>query len=286
MHYLLLAAFLWGTSFIAGKIAYQSAEPALVVLLRLLLAAVLLLPLTLRFFRQHRLDKQQFLQLAGLGVLTYPLTFLLQFEGLKHTSAASAAAMLGFEPVMVVLAGYFFFKERVSAKTWLLSLMALCGVVLVAGVSQNEQISLFGCLLVLASTVLVAFWLRWSKSVMQNMDTQSYTALSLQLGTLFGMPLMAALVQDWQIRFTWQGMGALVYLGIACSLGAAWLWNKGLVQTGAATSGIFLALEPVFGVVLAMGLLGEQLDMTTALGIVLVVLAAGMSMLPEKAKSP
>jgi len=46
MIYLLIAAFLWGTSFIAGKIAYDMLDPSLVVAIRYILASIILLPMT------------------------------------------------------------------------------------------------------------------------------------------------------------------------------------------------------------------------------------------------
>lgn len=53
MIYLLLASFLWGTSFIAGKFAYETLDPALVVLFRLIIAGVILFPITLRFIKKE-----------------------------------------------------------------------------------------------------------------------------------------------------------------------------------------------------------------------------------------
>lgn len=57
MFYLLLASFLWGTSFIAGKFAYETLDPALVVLFRLIIAGVILFPITLRFIKENSQSK-------------------------------------------------------------------------------------------------------------------------------------------------------------------------------------------------------------------------------------
>lgn len=51
MIYLLIAAFLWGTSFIAGKIAYDMLDPSLVVAIRYILASIILLPMTFSFMK-------------------------------------------------------------------------------------------------------------------------------------------------------------------------------------------------------------------------------------------
>ena len=283
MFYLLLASFLWGTSFIAGKFAYETLDPALVVLFRLIIAGGILFPITLRFIKENSQSKVNWRKIALLGFLTYPATFLLQFIGLQYTSASSAATMIGIEPLMVILIGQLFFKEKASLTIWLLGIIAFIGVFLLVGLSDNEEISLIGCLLVLASTIVVALWLRLSKSVLGNLNPKVYTALSLQLGTLIGLPFMLLLVKDWNINFSYSSIIALLYLGIGCSLFANWAWNKGLSETETNKSGIFLALEPVFGVLFSIILLNDSLSFTSWVGVALVILSATVCLvLPKK----
>lgn len=283
MFYLLLASFLWGTSFIAGKFAYETLDPALVVLFRLIIAGVILFPITLRFIKENSKSDVDWKKIALLGFLTYPATFLLQFIGLQYTSASSAATMIGIEPLMVILIGQLFFKEKASLTIWLLGIIAFIGVFLLVGLSDSEEISLIGCLLVLASTIVVALWLRLSKSVLGNLNPKVYTALSLQLGTLIGLPFMLLLIKDWNINFSYSSIIALLYLGIGCSLFANWAWNKGLSETETNKSGIFLALEPVFGVLFSIILLNDSLSITSWVGVALVILSAAVCLvLPKK----
>ena len=283
MFYLLLASFLWGTSFIAGKFAYETLDPALVVLFRLIIAGVILFPITLRFIKENSKSDVDWKKIALLGFLTYPATFLLQFIGLQYTSASSAATMIGIEPLMVILVGQLFFKEKASLTIWLLGIIAFIGVFLLVGLSDSEEISLIGCLLVLTSTIVVALWLRLSKSVLGNLNPKVYTALSLQLGTLIGLPFMLLLVKDWNINFSYSSIIALLYLGIGCSLFANWAWNKGLSETETNKSGIFLALEPVFGVLFSIILLNDSLSITSWVGVALVILSAAVCLvLPKK----
>lgn len=283
MFYLLLASFLWGTSFIAGKFAYETLDPALVVLFRLIIAGVILFPITLRFIKENSKSDVDWKKIALLGFLTYPATFLLQFIGLQYTSASSAATMIGIEPLMVILIGQLFFKEKASLTIWLLGIIAFIGVFLLVGLSDSEEISLIGCLLVLASTIVVALWLRLSKSVLGNLNPKVYTALSLQLGTLIGLPFMLLLIKDWNINFSYSSIIALLYLGIGCSLFANWAWNKGLSETETNKSGIFLALEPVFGVLFSIILLNDSLSIASWVGVALVILSAAVCLvLPKK----
>ena len=203
MIYLLIAAFLWGTSFIAGKIAYDMLDPSLVVAIRYILASIILLPMTFSFMKkkEESFTKKDFILLVILGILTYPLTSMLQFIGLSFTSASSATTIIGIEPVMITIVGFIFFKEKASPIVFLLGIIAFFGVALTVGVSALENVSFFGCFLVFLSTIVVSFWVRLSKKILTKMNSNYYTALTIQLGTLFALPIVLFLVKSWEIHY-------------------------------------------------------------------------------------
>lgn len=287
MIYLVIASFLWGTSFIAGKIAYNMLDPSLVVAFRYILASIILLPVTLSFIRQEKEDfsRKDFFMLVLLGILTYPLTSMLQFLGLSFTSASSATTIIDIEPVMIAIIGFLFFKERTSPIVFFLGIVALLGVALTVGVSALENVSFFGCFLVFLSTIVVSFWVQLSKKILTKMSSNYYTALTIQLGTLFALPIMLFLVRNWEIHYSFEGILALLYLVVGCSIGAGWFWNKGLERSEASKSGLFLALEPVFGIILAVLILGEKLNFLSIIGIILVISSATVCMLLPKQES-
>ena len=287
MIYLLIASFLWGTSFIAGKIAYNMFDPSLVVALRYIFASIILSPVTISFMRQEKetINKKDFFMLILLGILTYPLTSMLQFIGLSFTSASSATTIIGIEPIMITMIGFIFFKEKTSPIVFFLGIIAFLGVALTVGVSALENVSFFGCFLVFLSTIVVSFWVQLSKKVLTKISSNYYTALTIQLGTLFALPIMLFLVKSWEIHYSLKGLIALLYLVVGCSIGAGWFWNKGLERSEASKSGIFLALEPVFGILFAVLILGEKLNFLSIIGIILVILSAAICMILPKQES-
>ena len=287
MIYLLIASFLWGTSFIAGKIAYNMFDPSLVVAFRYIFASIILSPVTISFMRQEKetINKKDFFMLILLGILTYPLTSMLQFIGLSFTSASSATTIIGIEPIMITMIGFIFFKEKTSPIVFFLGIIAFLGVALTVGVSALENVSFFGCFLVFLSTIVVSFWVQLSKKVLTKISSNYYTALTIQLGTLFALPIMLFLVKSWEIHYSLKGLIALLYLVVGCSIGAGWFWNKGLERSEASKSGIFLALEPVFGILFAVLILGEKLNFLSIIGIILVILSAAICMILPKQKS-
>ncbi|WP_204323322.1 hypothetical protein, partial [Streptococcus pneumoniae] len=68
------------------------------------------------------------------------------------------------EPLLVVFVGHFFFKDKAKWFHWLFGAMAFIGVaILINGGKNNEgidNISLFGCLLVLSAGIIFAAVLR------------------------------------------------------------------------------------------------------------------------------
>ncbi|UZJ61767.1 DMT family transporter [Pseudomonas sp. KU26590] len=266
--YVLAAAFLWGTSFVAGKMAFGVADAPLIVLARFTMASIFWLPV----FRSAlgSIPRARWGALLLLSFLMIPATFLLQFIGLRYTSATSATLMIGFEPLMVMLFGWLIWREQMTLLNLMLAAVALIGVLLVMG--WPDGANFVGCLLVLISTVVVAIWVRWSKSWMQGLSVNAFTALTTVSGTVMLIPFALLMTNDWQVNFSSQGVAALLYLGIGCSLGAGWLWNMGIRSIPADSGGMFLALEPVFGVIFAVALLYEPLSTTTLAGIGLVVL--------------
>lgn len=210
---------------------------------------------------------------------------MLQFIGLSFTSASSATTVIGIEPVMITIVGVIFFKEKASPIVFLLGIVAFFGVALTVDVSALENVSFFGCFLVFLSTIVVSFWVRLSKKILKKMNSNYYTALTIQLGTLFALPIMLFLVKSWEVHYSLKGVIALLYLVVGCSIGAGWFWNKGLERSEASKSGLFLALEPVFGILLAVLILGEKLNFLSIIGIILVILSATICMILPKEES-
>lgn len=274
MPFLLLAVILWGSSFIAGKFAYQMLSPLLLVQARLVISAVVMLPFLILGYQKAR---GHLVQLALLGLATFPVTFLLQFYGLYYTSAASAATMLGVEPLMLLLVGALFFKERLKSRDLLLAGAAFIGVLLVVWQPQDANITVFGCALVLVSTVIVAFWLRISQGMIRDIGSMSYTAYTLLFGAIFCLPITLIFNHQWQIHYQPSALVAVIYLGIACSVVTSWAWNKGLLQTGAHFAAMMLVFEPVFAVVFAVILLGEVITPRAIVGTGLIILTTVLS---------
>ena len=137
MIYQILALFIWSSSFVAAKYTFTMMDTILMIQARLLMAAIIVMPL---FFRRWKgVSKPMRKQLWWLGFFNYTATFLLGFIGLKYTSAASATTMIGLEPLCVIFIGHFFFQDRAKWYHWLCGAFAFLGVaILILGGHGNE----------------------------------------------------------------------------------------------------------------------------------------------------
>ncbi len=290
MFYLIAALMMWSSSFVAAKYVYTMLDPAWMVQGRLMIAAAIALP----FCRRHlgRVPKNRWRSLLCLSFLNYVAVLMLQFLGVKYTSAASAVTIVGLEPLLMVLVGQVFFGDRAQWHHWLCGAAAFVGVaVLIAGgahVTGEHSISLFGCLLVLLAGLLFCLIMRPTQQLIADIGAPAYTALSLMLSVPMCLPFALLLADSHTVHWSWTGSLGLLYLGVGCSWLAYWLWNRGIGRVSANLSGLLLALEPVFGVLLAVWLLGETISPLSWAGIVLVLsatLTAGLwpRLRPDKA---
>ncbi|MDO4222731.1 MAG: DMT family transporter, partial [Acinetobacter sp.] len=143
---------------------------------------------------------------------------------------------------------------------------------------QNDgAVSVFGLGLVLLAGLGFVLSIHLGQNIMAKIAPNHYTAVILVQGTLLCLPFTLLLTQNWQVNFSWAGLFAVIYLGVGCSWLAYKLWNIGLQHTPTHLSGMLIALEPVFGVMIAMLLLGERMTLMSAVGSVLVIGAAMLS---------
>lgn len=284
MFYQIAAMMIWSSAFIAAKFAETMLDPILLVQFRLLIVAVILLPIGIPMFR--KLPKSAWKPLIWLSFLNYIAVLILQFKGLQYTSASSALTMLGLEPLLVVFIGHFFFDDKARRYHWICGVLAFIGVfTLILGgqhAGKGGEISLLGCAMVLSGGIVFSAILRPTQKFMRQIPASTYTTLSFIIAAPLCLPFTAVLTKSWHIAWSWPGILGMAYLSIGCSWLAYWLWNKGMDRVPANLTGLLITLEPVFGILMAVVLLREPISALSWLGIAIVISATVLaSMMPR-----
>ena len=125
-----------------------------------------------------------------------------------------------------------------------------------------------------SNLALYSIALRWRPPGLHDL---SFLFATIGLGLLPLLLLYAwELAQGDGFEVTTETAVALGYVALFPSVLAYVFWNRAVREVGAARSGQFIHLMPVFGTLLSVLLLGEQLYYFHLLGIVLV--ASGIAL--------
>ena len=276
------AGCFWGLGFFFGKIALRELGVGHMLLYRFAFGCVALLPFATP--ARMRVRRADWSMLAFGGLLSVPVQFVVQFEGLARTTVSHASLMVGTAPMLIALGAVLFMGERMDARGWLLLVVSVLGAALITlgasggdGSAATGRATVLGDLLVVLSLVAGVTWVLLSKHLMQPPACNPAFAVNawmLFVGTI-GLAAWVLLADGppptHLSATTWVAVAAP---GVLINALGTWLWNWGLTRVPAAHAGAFVNLEPVVGTCLGVLLLGETLTALAVGGGVLILGAA------------
>lgn len=271
---MLLAAAIWGTTFVAQRLGMDVVGPFLYTASRFLLGALLLTPLAVQR-RAHppgvEARSRRSLWLAGL-VLGAVVSFAINFQqvGLLSTSVTNAAFITGSYVVLVLLIGWVL-KHQAGAGVWLGTVLTVVGMYFL---SVTDQLTLsYGDGLQMVSAAV------WAVHVLLvGYYARRHDALQLACIQFWVCGLLSLLVAVWREPVSsealWQAKYAILYGG-ALSVGLGYTLQM-VAQRHAIPShaAIIFSMEGVFGALAGWWVLGERLTARGWLGCGLML--AGM----------
>lgn len=274
------ATALWGASFLFGKVALRELSVGHTVLWRFVLAAVVFLPFVRRVPRPASArEVGHFAVAALLGIVGVSI---LQVEGLARTTATKAALMIGTLPPMAAVAAVVVLRERLSVQVGVSLALSCVGLALVIGVPGGGG-SAVGDLLVVTSVAVSVVFILMLRTLTVRYGALATSVWLVLFGAVWllvlvplrdGMPPLPARPATW---------AALLGLAVLCTGVSQPLWNAGLRTLGAARASLFVNLEPTFGAILGVVVLGEPVGTGLLVGAPLVLAAAVLAALDRSA---
>ncbi len=276
---LLLNTVLWGLSPPIIKVALNFVTINQFLLGRYLIASLLFLPLYF-IFQHHvrtRIRHSNWPLLIFLGLLGTPLTLIPLYEGIKLTSSIEASILTATGPLMVILGGRFFLKEKISKNERVGLIIAILGTLLLAfepliNDGSGFRFSLLGNLLILGSNVIWAAFLLIVKKL--RVDAAQISLVSY----LVAIPAFALLLfLEPTTNLVKTNLGApealfgIFYMAIFGSIIAFWAYAKGQEYIEAGEASIFTYLQPLITFPLAYFWLHESIS---SIGLVACLLIA------------
>ncbi len=273
---LTLTTLFWAGNAIAGKLAAGVISPVALTFSRWLIACIVFYifarPHLIRDWPVIRRHSPLLFALGALGFSAFNFGF---YWALNYTTAINVTIEQSAMPVLIILANYLFFSTRITGLQAVGVLLTIAGVLVTAtrgsplaifeaGINRGDAVMMLSVILYGSYTVALRF----------RPDIH-WTSLMFALtgsAMLFALPFYALeIARDgfWMPGpYAW---AIIAYTAIFPSMLGQLFFIRSITILGANRAGLFINLVPIFGALLAVGILGESFRLYHLAGLALVL---------------
>lgn len=300
--YILCAAGLFSTMEIALKGLSLSLAPLQLNFLRFALGGLVLLPFALKGLKGTaplKLGDWAFLALAGF--LNVVLAMSLYQVGVSRAPASVVAVVFSCNPLFVLPLAALALGEKVTGRKLASLGLSIAGIGAIAwpAFARSGGLDPMGIILTVLSAMLFAAYGVMGKAWGRRHGSLALTCLSFLLGALellvlIGLSHFPPLAEALGAA----GLGTLASIPILAGLSLSKLpiflyiavgitgwgyafWFLGMEHTSAQTGSLVFLIKPALAPFLAWLILGEAIGPSMALGMALVIVGAGLGLLPQ-----
>ncbi|MBM7619944.1 DME family drug/metabolite transporter [Bacillus tianshenii] len=251
--WILLAAFLWGTTGTAQTFAPETAHPIAIGAARL----------------------------AAISMAIFQPLF---FSSVTITGVAIGTVItIGSAPILSGVLEWFFLKKTPS-KIWKVSTgLSIIGCLLLFLNKGSVHVDPYGILMALGAGLAFAFYALVSRKLITNHSSLSVVAVVFSLSAIFLSPFLFIYEMSWIKEFS--GAVVTLHLGIVTTGIAYLLFAKGLATVPSSTAVTLSLGEPLTAAIFGVFILKEQLDLTSWIGISLLLVGIALLIgFPQKKK--
>lgn len=273
---LITLAALWGPSFLFIKVAVEEIPPLTLVLGRVAVGTAFLLIVLLSQGRRLPTDRRLWRHLAVVAMLHNALPWVLLSWGEQYIDSALASILNGTTPLFTIILAHFLVAgDRMTVPKMLGVLLGFAGLFLLIlpSLSGGAQASTWGLLAVTAAAAVYGVAMIYSRNHLRGLPPLVAPASQLLLATGYMLPVALLVDRPWTLdRPSTVALGSLFLLGIL-GTGLAFIVYYRLLETANPTYiSMVTYVIPVFGVVLGVLVLGEQLTWYALAGFALILL--------------
>ncbi len=276
----LIATAIWGGMYVVSKIVLDVIPPFTLLSLRLIIAVVIMAAANAALGGEWPRG-QAALRLLAVGMLGFGLSVGMQFVGTRLSTAANGALVTSASPAFIVVFAYLLLGEPLTRqRLWALALATL-GAVIVAlgntGGGVQAGSTLWGNLALIIAAVTWALY-----SVLVKQAAADHAVLAVSLYAIGGGLLVTLAVAPFELArlpfgaVSMDVVWGVLYLGIASTALAMYLWNKSLALLDAGVVSLLFFAQPVVGAFLGHVFLHEPLGLAFYAGGALILAGVGL----------
>lgn len=286
--YLLLSlmALFWAGNQVLGRAVAGHVPPVALSFLRWSIATLIVLPFALPHLRRDwPVVRENWLFIGFLGVIGGGAFNTLQYIGLNYTTALNSLVLNSIGPILISIACVLLFKDRLTVSQMAGTVISMAGVLVVISRGEPELLASLslnrGDLLILFAMAITAVYTAYLR-LKPDIHWITFLFCMFLASGLFNLPLVIVeiLAFDKMVQPTLFTILAIGYVSIFPSILSYFCFVRGVELIGGVRAGIFMHLIPLFGALMAIGLLGEPLAAFHIVGFVLVL--AGVALTSRK----
>jgi drug/metabolite transporter (DMT)-like permease len=287
---LLTTAIIWGLAPPIIKYSLFFISPITFLFYRFLIVSVILfVPLIIKL-KKLKPSLKDYSKYIFLGFLGTPLTLIVLFFGIQKTAAINASIISIFTPVMIILGGVLFLREKLERNEKLgLALVlggaSLCVLAPLLQTGGELSKSLLGNLLILLGSLAWASFSLLRRKEGEGIDSFVLSSLSFLIGLAVLFPLMVWLKLPLDLnQIPLSALWGVLYMAILGSVVAYFTYIYGFSKIEASEATLFTYLEPIFAIPVAIVFLKETVSPPFLFGALLTAVGVIISELRVKVK--
>ena len=288
---LILAAIIWGLSFICVITALKDFSTSTLIFWRFLFA-YLFGELLFLFFKPAEFKKSHSdIKLSLFAGLALGLSLLLQTHGLHWTTATKSSFITSLYVVLIPFVGFIFYKKPIRLSHVFFAVLAFIGMGFLLDIRQNLDFNFnLGDLLTLGCAVTSTFHIL----LVSDAAPTARSGFSFNIYQTFWSLLVVAPFLFYEMRYNhisiWpetvhlESILSLLFLSCFVTLVAFTLQILAQKTLSSTTASLLCLLEAPFAFMFAFLLIGEKLVGWQIVGILLILLSSCLSVFMDRPK--
>lgn len=268
-------SLLWGLPYLLIKVAVAELDPTFLVFVRLVIAALVLLPVAaargaLRAARRHW---RSLLAIAGAGIV---VPFLFIAYGEQHITSSLAALLIAADPLFIALLALWVDRSERAGGWRLVGLvLGFIGVAALVGLNLGgDALGFLGAAMVLGAALCYAGSALMIKRA-AGVPPLGSTSVSLGMASVLLAPF--ALLSIPQRMPSAPVLGSVIALAVVCTALAYVIYFSLIAEAGATRAALITYVNPAVAVVLGALILAEPITVGTVIGFILIVVGCALS---------
>ncbi len=268
-----LVGLLWGVPYLFMKVAVEELATPVIVFSRLLIGAVVLVPLAL-YERTLRpaLKYWKYIALYAIAEMVIPWSLITNAQ--KDLSSGVVALLVATVPIWATLFAHHTGDSTAAHRTRIFGIaLGLIGIIFLVGFETLNDVGNIRALIqVLIASVSYAYAVNMITRKATDTSGIAINGLALALSTLIFAPF--AFTHLPSETPSSHAVLATIGLGVICTAFAFWVFFIVLKEIGAARASLVVYPNTAVAVVLGIFLLDEKLTLAIAIGLPMVLLGS------------